>query len=201
MNSSRPSWDEYFLALAGTASLRADCLRRKCGAVLVSRDNRVISTGYNGAPSGAFGCLSDNACPRGQMSYEEVKAFSSYANCIAFHAEKNAILWCPPEERYGTRLYVNQPPCPDCRVFAAACGVKEIIWKEDGFIKSTRPQEIILAKYYLRYTFLREVDVYQMDETYQKNYMKNMLQKIVGPSNLHEYDQTEVLDETYVPKD
>ena len=126
----RLSWDEYFLRMADTASLRADCTRRKCGAILVSADNRIISSGFNGAPSGAFGCLTDNACPRGQMSYDEIKAFSSYANCIAIHAEKNAILWCPPSQRSGTTLYVNQSPCPDCRVFAANCGIKRIVWPE-----------------------------------------------------------------------
>jgi dCMP deaminase len=127
---NRLSWDEYFLKMAETASLRADCLRKKAGAVLVTADNRIISTGYNGAPSGAFGCASDNACPRGQLSYEELSAFSSYNNCIAIHAEKNVLLWCPPNLRVNTTIYVNYSPCTDCTEFAFACGVERIVWPE-----------------------------------------------------------------------
>lgn len=133
---NRLSWNEYFLEIANTVSLRADCTRRKCGAVLVDSKNRIISTGYNGAPSGVPGCMTKNACPRGQMTYDEIKAFSSYANCIAIHAEKNAILWCEPVRRYGSTLYVNQPPCSDCQIFATSCGVKEIIWKDDNSIQA-----------------------------------------------------------------
>jgi dCMP deaminase len=139
MNSSRLSWFEYFLEIADTVSIRADCTRRKCGAVLVDSHNRIISTGYNGAPPGAYGCLTDNACPRGQMSYDEIKAFSSYANCSAIHAEKNALLFCDPSKRKGSTLFVNQPPCPDCRIFAAACGVKMIVWyNSEGNISSMK---------------------------------------------------------------
>jgi len=52
----RPSWDEYFLQLAGQAATRSTCLRRRVGAVLV-RDKRILATGYNGAPRGVAHCL------------------------------------------------------------------------------------------------------------------------------------------------
>ncbi|KAJ2930498.1 hypothetical protein H1R20_g6591, partial [Candolleomyces eurysporus] len=45
----RPSWDAYFMTLASLASRRSNCMKRRVGAVIV-RDNRVISTGYNGNP-------------------------------------------------------------------------------------------------------------------------------------------------------
>jgi dCMP deaminase len=61
----RPGWDEYFLKIAEDVAARADCTRRQVGAVLVKR-NRVLSTGYNGAPAGEPGCLTDRACPRGR---------------------------------------------------------------------------------------------------------------------------------------
>jgi dCMP deaminase len=62
--SNRPGWDSYFFGIADAVARRADCTRRRVGAVLV-HDNRVVSTGYNGSPAGRPGCL-DGACPRGR---------------------------------------------------------------------------------------------------------------------------------------
>ena len=50
--SIRPSWDTYFIELANLASLRSNCMKRRVGAVLVTMDKRVVSTGYNGTPRG-----------------------------------------------------------------------------------------------------------------------------------------------------
>lgn len=125
----RMSFDEYYLALATTAALRADCTRSKVGAILVSVDHRT-SIGYNGAPSGAPGCLSDNACPRGRMSYEELPSLAGNynQNCIAIHAERNAIVRSAPEMRVGATLYVTRSPCRDCQLFALYNGVKRVVW-------------------------------------------------------------------------
>jgi dCMP deaminase len=128
--SLRPSWEEYFLELAKTAALRADCTRSKVGAVLVDRDNRILSVGYNGAPAGAPGCLTKNACPRGMLSYEELPPLSGNynQNCIAIHAERNAILYADPEKRIGSTLYVTRSPCRDCQLLALASGVTRFVW-------------------------------------------------------------------------
>jgi len=53
---SRPTWDEYFMEITELVSRRSTCLRRKVGAVIV-RDKRILTTGYNGAPSGLSHCL------------------------------------------------------------------------------------------------------------------------------------------------
>lgn len=63
--AERPSWQDYYLGIADSVAVRADCTRRKVGAVVV-KDNSIISTGYNGSPPGEPGCLSDGACPRGR---------------------------------------------------------------------------------------------------------------------------------------
>jgi len=51
----RPSWDQYFMQLANLAAQRCNCMKRQVGCVLV-RENRVISTGYNGTPRGMKNC-------------------------------------------------------------------------------------------------------------------------------------------------
>lgn len=58
----RPSWETYFLSLCTLASLRSNCMKRRVGAVLV-RNNRVLSTGYNGTPRGLTNC-NEGGCPR-----------------------------------------------------------------------------------------------------------------------------------------
>ena len=51
----RPSWDQYFMELASLAAQRSNCMKRRVGCVLV-RENRVISTGYNGTPRNIRNC-------------------------------------------------------------------------------------------------------------------------------------------------
>lgn len=84
---TRPSWDKYFLQLADLVSSRSTCLRRHVGAVLV-RDERIIATGYNGAPKGIKHCL-DIGCFREQ---EGIPSGQRYELCRGVHAEQNAII-------------------------------------------------------------------------------------------------------------
>lgn len=63
--AKRPSWDEWALGIAEAVATRADCTRRKVGAVILDKDHRIVSTGYNGSPPGGPSCLA-GACPRGR---------------------------------------------------------------------------------------------------------------------------------------
>ena len=124
----RPSWDEYGLALAQTASLRGDCRRSKVGAVLMSTDHRIAATGYNGYPPNGPSCLAGQ-CPRGLLPYSEVPAGSSYAgNCSALHAEHNAILYADVHRRRGATLYVTREPCNGCRRIIERNEISRVVW-------------------------------------------------------------------------
>lgn len=118
----RQSWDEYFLSLAEAASSRATCTRRKHGAVIV-KDRRIVSTGYNGAPSGYPHCL-EGACPR---SASEAPQGHNYERCIAIHAEANALLFSGPGERRDATLYCTGAPCFGCAKLIANSGIVEVV--------------------------------------------------------------------------
>lgn len=115
---ARPSFDEWALDLARTVAKRADCTRRRVGAVIMTPDHTILSTGYNGAPSGQPGCLTAGACPRGQMTNEQIEPGSSYdtgaGSCIAVHAEQNAIIRADWSRLQGATIYCTEEPCDGC---------------------------------------------------------------------------------------
>lgn len=129
---TRPTWDEWGLALAKTAALRADCTRRQVGAVLMTLDHSIVATGYNGAPSGEKGCLTASACPRGRMSLKAVEPGSSYdigpGSCIALHAEQNVLLRATWDDQFGSTLYVTDEPCGGCWRMIQGTPIAMVFW-------------------------------------------------------------------------
>jgi dCMP deaminase len=131
---SRPGWDEYGLALAKAAALRADCTRRQVGAVILDSTHRVIGAGYNGSAPGRLGCLTDNACPRGRAGKDVVPPGSSYdtgaGSCIAVHAEANALLYTDALARRGGTLYCTDEPCDGCLRLLQGSGLKLVVYPD-----------------------------------------------------------------------
>ena len=84
---ARPDWDDYFIEIAKIAMKRSTCLRRQTGAVLV-KNNRIISTGYNGAPTKLKHCK-EVGCLRAKMN---IPSGERMEICRAVHAEENAIV-------------------------------------------------------------------------------------------------------------
>ena len=125
--ADRPSWDDTFLAIAEIVSQRATCSRRKVGAVVV-RGNRIISTGYNGAPSGRPHCI-DGGCPRGKFTHDELPKDADYNQypCVALHAEANAILMYGLGGSSGATLYVTEKPCQQCWNLIQAAEIRRVV--------------------------------------------------------------------------
>jgi dCMP deaminase len=117
------------MTLAKGVATRADCRRRKVGAVVLDRTHRVAATGYNGAAPGVTGCL-DGGCPRG---LSDVPAYSDYDNCIACHAEVNALLYSDRSKVEGGTLYITDEPCTGCRKVIANSGVLRVVWPEGDY--------------------------------------------------------------------
>ena len=121
----RPSWDSYFMKVAEDIATRSTCLRRQVGAVLV-KDNRIIATGYNGAPDGMQHCL-EIGCLREQQNIPSGKNIEL---CRAVHAEQNALMQAAKHggSVNGAKLYVTTYPCVTCAKLLIQAGVNEIVY-------------------------------------------------------------------------
>lgn len=119
----RPDWDLYFIRIAKEVASRATCPRASVGAVIV-KDNRILSTGYNGAPAGEEHCI-DVGC---QMENDHcIRTIHAETNAIAFAAKYGIAL-------DGATLYVTDalgrkptPVCHKCSQLAKVAGIIRIV--------------------------------------------------------------------------
>ena len=133
----RKSWDEYFMEIAEIVKTRSTCLRRQVGAVIV-KDNRIITTGYNGAPSGLRHCTDIGGCERERL---HIPSGQRHELCRALHAEQNAIIQAAnlgiPIE--GSTLYSTTAPCSLCAKMLINAGVVRVVF--DGEYPDERAME------------------------------------------------------------
>jgi len=121
----RLSWDEYFMSITRLVAQRATCLRRKVGAILV-RDKRIISTGYNGAPSRISHCL-EVGCLREARG---VPSGERHELCRGLHAEQNAIIQAALHgvSTQGSTIYVTHQPCLTCAKMIINAGIERVVY-------------------------------------------------------------------------
>jgi dCMP deaminase len=128
----RPSWEAYFMDIAILVAKRSTCLRRAVGAVVV-KDRRILSTGYNGAPTKVRHCL-EAGCLREQM---DVPSGERHELCRGIHAEQNAIIQAafhgvPIRD---ASLFCTNLPCSICAKMIINAGIK-MIYYLDGYADS-----------------------------------------------------------------
>ena len=116
------TWDEYFMGVAMLAARRSKDPSTQVGACIVSQDNIIISTGYNGMPKGC----SDDEFPWGREGAETKYPF-------VVHAELNAILNANGRDLRGSRIYVALFPCNECAKAIIQSGVKEVYYLSDKY--------------------------------------------------------------------
>jgi dCMP deaminase len=123
----RIPWPEHFMAHADLAATRSTCLRRKVGAVAV-RSNRIVSTGYNGAPSGLAHCGDLGGCLREQMG---VPSGQRHEICRAAHAEANVVAQAAKfgVSLSGCTVYVTCQPCSMCAKLLIQAGIIRIVYR------------------------------------------------------------------------
>ena len=123
------SWDEYFMGVAMLAALRSKDPGTQVGACIVSPDNIIISTGYNGRPKG---------CSDDEFPWDRTGEDTKYPYVV--HAELNAILNANGRDLRGSRLYVALFPCNECAKAIIQSGVKEVFYLSDKY--ATTPATI-----------------------------------------------------------
>lgn len=126
---TRPNWDEYFMAMAILASTRASCKHVRAGSIIVL-DNRIIGTGYNGAPPGVKkNCLEAN-CRKENLGLKYNESLNT-GKCIGVHAEMNALANLSREIHQGATLYTTIFPCPACAKSLLAYNIKKVVYKRE----------------------------------------------------------------------
>ena len=116
------TWDEYFMGVAMLAARRSKDPNTQVGACIVSPDNIIISTGYNGLPNG---------CSDDEYPWEREGEETKYPYVV--HAELNAILNANGRDLRGSRLSVALFPCNECAKAIIQAGVKEVLYLSDKY--------------------------------------------------------------------
>lgn len=127
----RPSWDEYFMELAQIIKKRSNCLRKPYGALIV-RNNRIITTGYNGTPHGIKNCF-DGGCVRClRREKGEIHRHEYQESCICIHAEQNAIIQASylGVSTKDATMYSTISPCSSCAKLLINAGIIRYVYSD-----------------------------------------------------------------------
>ena len=122
-------WDARFIKMAEVVGDWSSCYQenRHVGAVVV-RDKRILTTGYNGAPSGVTSCATRGECLRKKLN---IASGTRQEMCYAVHAEQNAI--CQAAKMgislEGATIYVTHQPCTICTRMIINAGIKKVVYK------------------------------------------------------------------------
>lgn len=121
------SWDEFFIGIAKLSAGRSKDPSTQVGACIVSKDNRILSIGYNGAPNG----FNDDQFPWNREG--ECRNDTKYP--YVCHAELNAILNYSGSRKdlVGSRIYVDLFPCNECAKVIIQAGISEVVYLSDKY--------------------------------------------------------------------
>lgn len=122
----RPSWDEYFMDITKVVATRSTCIRRQIGAVIV-KDQRLLSSGYNGAPSGLPHC-GQIGCVR---AVNQIPSGERQELCRGLHAEQSAVVQAAMYgvPICGATIYSTHQPCSACTKILINAGIKRIVYQ------------------------------------------------------------------------
>lgn len=119
------TWDEYFMGVAELSGMRSKDPHTQVGACIVSSDNKILSMGYNGFPTGC----SDDEFPWNRDGDDPLNNKYFYTT----HSELNAILNYRGGSLEGSKLYVTLFPCNECAKAIIQAGIKTVIYGDDKY--------------------------------------------------------------------
>lgn len=114
--------DRNFINIAHEIASASKCVSKQVGAVIV-KDGRILSTGYNGTPTGYTNCSE-------HWNGEYTKEHHDWSKTYEIHAEMNALIWAARKGisiENGT-IYVTLEPCSECSKNLIAAGIKRIVY-------------------------------------------------------------------------
>jgi len=96
---------------------------------VVTRNKRILTTGYNGASSGIVSCKEKGFCMRKQLN---IPSGTRHELCYAVHAEQNAIIQAAKigVSLEGATMYCTHQPCAICTKMIINSGIKRVVYKE-----------------------------------------------------------------------
>ena len=125
---SRPSWDEYWLNLLPLLALRSTCLRKgRQASAIITINDQIVTTGYNGAPKHLKHCAELGGCLRDR---EGIESGTHQERCRAVHAEQNAIVQAAVQGRsiLGGTIYTTMQPCVLCARLIINAGLLRVVY-------------------------------------------------------------------------
>jgi dCMP deaminase len=144
-------WDKRFmdmtLLVAGWSSCYQD--NRHVGAI-ITKNKRVLTTGYNGAPAGIENCLEKGECMRRKLNIE---SGTKHELCYAVHAEQNAIIQAAKQGIAidNATLYCTHQPCVICAKMIINAGIKRVVYKygypDEFSIQLFKEANVIIEQY------------------------------------------------------
>lgn len=120
---SRPSWDEIRMNMCRELAKRSTCWKKQTAAI-ITKDNRIISEGYNGTLSGDLHCA--EVGPRDRLEHR------AWSEKNEIHGEINAILI--GQERglpEHSTMYTLLSPCIKCAQVICSVGIKRVVYSEE----------------------------------------------------------------------
>jgi len=140
-------WDDTWIEIAQVIALRSLCSRARVGVVIVSAENRIVSTGYNGPPR----AFKHNERPCAEWC-ERGRTNGEIQTCRAAHAEQNAFMAADRSAWQGGTLYVTGHVCTECTKLIANSGLTRVVVQPDNEPRAYRNSDD-------SYNFLGEMGV------------------------------------------
>jgi len=106
------------MSLAEAVSKGSKCKKKQVGSVIVDKEGRIVSSGFNGTPRGS------------EFPSESFQPEGTFTNPWVLHSELNAVIFAK-RDITGCKLYVTLSPCLSCAAIIVQTGISEVYYQEE----------------------------------------------------------------------